>query len=283
MKYAALPSIAKRPLTLWCAAMLALASPATHALTNGSDTDSFSAVGALGTASGVLISDNWVLTAAHVARSIDVGTVFESLVGNAAVDAIYTFSTASFPGHDIALLRLDTALSAALPILNDQPITSGAVSRLGTVTLVSAQNQDPNGVGTSTATSVMNTYRVNGTNYTVNWLVTDGDVELQGGDSGSALFKGAVGDSGGATLLGIGSAFLTGTGDSAQSAFVQVAAYKSWIDSTMAGSGQQALWVSSVPEPSSAALFGLGALGMAWAWRRQTGTTAGRERATPAA
>ena len=50
-----------------------LATPA-HALVGGTDTTSYSAVGELGGASGVLIADNWVLTVAHVANSLTAGS-----------------------------------------------------------------------------------------------------------------------------------------------------------------------------------------------------------------
>lgn len=56
------------------------------------------------------------------------------------------------------------------------------------------------------------------------------------------------------------------TGATEGSAFVQVASYRSWIDATMASSGQQATWVSSVPEPSSMLLLAIG--GMAILARR---------------
>ena len=72
----------------------------------------------------------------------------------------------------------------------------------------------------------------------------------------------------GEVLLGIGSGVLLDdeTAIPQGSAYVQVASYRSWIDATMAGSGQQAIWVSSIPEPSSLLLCALG--GMAILARR---------------
>ncbi|CAH0355077.1 trypsin-like serine protease [Aquabacterium sp. CECT 9606] len=240
---------------LWCA------SPA-HAIVNGTSTTSFTAVGELGGASGVLIADNWVLTAAHVANGLTVGSSsFDSLSGASLIDAVYTFSSAAFPNNDIALVHLTTALDTATPILNDQVIKNNQVASLGTLTMATAQNQTPNGFATTLASGAIITNTQNNVTSTVNWLITDGQAYLQGGDSGSALFKGVVSDSAGSLLLGIASAALTGdTGNSEGSAFVQVANYKSWINATMASSGQKAIWASSVPEPSTLALYAMAGL-----------------------
>lgn len=260
-----------RHLTASCVAMAALwGAPTAHAIVNGTPTTSFKAVGELGGASGVLIADNWVLTAAHVASSLTIGvSSFDSLEGSSLIGAIYTFSSEPFPANDIALVQLSTSLDTATPILNDLLITPGQVASLGTLTMASAQNQAPNGQATTTAYSAPSTYTADdGITYTVNWLLTDGSARVQGGDSGSALFAGDVSDSAGEVLLGIASAILFSddTGIAETSAYVQVASYRDWIDATMAGSGQQAVWVSSVPEPSSLLLLALG--GMAILARR---------------
>lgn len=235
-----------------------------HAITNGTPTTSFTAVGELGSTSGVLITDNWVLTAAHVAGSLTVGSSsFVSLGGSSLIDAVYTFASSGFPSNDIALVHLSTALDIATPFLNDLVITSSKVASLGTLTMASAQNQAPNGRATTTAHDVTTTYAVDdGAPVTVNWLLTQGQALLQGGDSGSALFAGEASDSAGEVLLGIASAVTIndGSGIAESSAYVQVASYRSWIDATMASSGQQAVWVSSVPEPSALLLCALGGL-----------------------
>jgi Trypsin/PEP-CTERM motif len=249
-------------------------APAAHAIVNGTATNSFGAIGELAGASGVLIASNWVLTAAHVASSLTAGSSsFVSQGGTSLVSAIYTYSSAGFPSDDIALVQLSASLNIATPILNDEVITSSQVESLGTLTMVSAQNQAPNGFAYATAYDVTPTYQDDdGGPVAVNWLLTNGNAHLQGGDSGGALFAGATTNSAGELLLGVASAVLQNgeTGATEGSAFVQVASYRSWIDATMASSGQQATWVSSVPEPSSLLLLAAG--GMAILARR-TGQT----------
>lgn len=63
-------------------------------------------MGELGSASGVLIADNWVLTAAHVANALTLGaSSFDSLGGASLIDAVYTFLSAAFPNNDIERAR----------------------------------------------------------------------------------------------------------------------------------------------------------------------------------
>ena len=89
---------------------------------------------------------------------------------------------------------------------------------------------------------------------------------MQGGDSGGGLFLGHVTDS--SVLLGLTSALLTDEKNRPiGSAFVQPAAYRSWIDATLAADGadtQAVLWLAaSVPEPTTWALWLCGVAGLA--------------------
>lgn len=245
---------------------LGLAAPA-HALTDSTASTDFSAVGSLNGLAGILIAPNWVLTAAHVAQSVTANaTSFSSTAGSAVVDGIYKFSNDPLLENDIALLHLSSSISVDLPVLNDILYTNAAAEELGPATLASTQGAQQE-VGYALVTGARTVYSQNGSILTVNWLTTQGST-VESGDSGSALFLGVADGSAGQTLLGVASASL----DSGSfSAYVQTAAYKSWIDSTMASSGQQAQWVSSpVPEPSSVLLMGLGGVAaVAWASKRR--------------
>lgn len=50
------------------------------------------------------------------------------------------------------------------------------------------------------------------------------------------------------------------SGQPSLSAYTQVGADKTWIDDTLGASGQQAIWVSAVPEPSLPSLLITGGL-----------------------
>ena len=254
-----------------------------HALLGGTNTTRFGAVGDIGGASGVLISSGWVLTAAHVAAGLQLNTArFVSPQGSSLIDQVVTFSAESYPNHDIALVHLVTPINGAFPILNDQLIWASQLGTLGTLTAATAQNQSPNGYGNTTGFAVLTTSTEGTVTSTVNWLITKGAVELQGGDSGGALFKGEVTDSAGAVLLGIASAALDEEKGGAMSGFVQVAAYKPWIDTTMAQSGQRAQWASTVPEPSTNAMFWVaGAVGAAGVLRHRRRAAAHSKAARP--
>lgn len=251
------------------AAGLAFASLSAQALQGGTATNGFAVVGEIGGASGVLIADNWVLTAAHVAVGVIPGsTSFVSLLGSSTIDSVVRFSNDTFPANDIALVRLSSAITGEHAVLNSAVIQDSQVASLGTLTAASAQNQSPNGYGTTTAVgATVNDDLDTGTN-TVNWLITEG-ATVQGGDSGSALFLGQITDSNGAVLLGIASALITfDDGQPSLSAYVQASAYRGWIDTTLSTNGQQATWVSAVPEPSLPALLIAGGLIAALMTRR---------------
>ncbi|MFY9476406.1 MAG: trypsin-like serine protease [Aquabacterium sp.] len=239
---------------------LALSTLPAHALQGGTSTTSFVVVGELGGTSGVLIADNWVLTAAHVAKALSAGSTFTSLQGSSVISAVELFSNQAFPANDIALVQLATAITGEHALLNDTVVLNSHIASLGPLTAASAQNQQPNGYAATTAVAATVQDDVDAGANTVNWLITEGGT-VQGGDSGSALFLGQITDSSGATLLGIASALISfDDGRPSQSGYVQMAAYKSWIDDTLGASGQQATWVSAVPEPSLPILLIAGGL-----------------------
>lgn len=262
------------------AALACLALPA-QALVNGNATDRFDAVGEVAGMSGVLIADGWVLTASHVVGAVTTGsTLFVSDAGQAVIDAVVVHPGASFPGNDLALLHLASPLQAvAAPVLYDIELSD--LSASGAVTLTSAQNQTlaPNGYAYGDLSGSLPTYTQTGltftngvpamstTTYDTHWLVSSGPAYVQSGDSGAGLFMGQVQDSAGSTLLGIASAQLNSNG-SYHSAWVQVASYKTWIDSTLASTGQTALWYSSVPDAPALALLLCGLPGLL-RWRRR--------------
>lgn len=111
-----------------------LAQPA-QALTDSTSTTGLQSVGALDGLSGVLIASNWVLTAAHVASGLSVGSSsFVTDGGSATVAAVYRFSNEAFPANDIALVQLSSSLSSGvLPTLNATLLTDS--SSLGNATV----------------------------------------------------------------------------------------------------------------------------------------------------
>ena len=249
----------------WVAgAALAGALPA-WAIEGATPTTHFLAVGV-----GVQVTPDWVLTVQHSA--LGVGSIYSNGYGNRTVLAAYAAPGSSpFPANDFALLRLSSS-AAAVPYLavNGTAIPAGMFGPLN-VTITSAANSGPaRGYGFTTASDSVLTYDDDGNGplpaVTVNWLVsTDAAVHVQGGDSGGGLFLGHVTDS--SVLLGLNSALLTDDNQlPVGSAFVQPAAYRSWIDATMAADGadtQAVLWLAvSVPEPAIGALWlaGLAAL-----------------------
>lgn len=255
---------------LVAAALIALgASGAAHALTNATTTTDFSSLGNFSNGlNGELIAGNWVLTAAHVAAGLTAGTsTYSSGGGSSVVDGVYLFDGSNnFPDNDIALVHLSSTItSSAVPYLNDTVLDFSSFGQLATalggpistVTLAASQSTSQRSYGSA---DPIQTLDADGSGNTLNYLVVSGSSTLQTGDSGSALFSGAVTDSTGQILLGVASSTNNIDGTD-YSYFVQTAAYKSWIDATMASSGQHAMWASAtaaVPEPSTYAMLGVG-------------------------
>lgn len=263
--------VSKNRLTGALACALVLGSAHAHAITNASATDAVPVLGRIGGSfNGVLIAPNWVLTAAHVATG---KVAFASASGSAQIDSAYLapgFGMASdnTPYDDLALLHLsgDGIRGADLPRLNGQGLTEAQVITypVPRATMIGVLNSSQRQRATADLLGMQDTHTplAGGSSHTVNWVLVDGATgsHLEGGDSGSALFWG---DGTQGPLIGIASGAAP---DGSMSAFVQVAAYRSWIDGTMSGSGQQALWSTApVPEPSTYAMLlcGLGMLAFA--------------------
>jgi hypothetical protein len=245
---------------------LAFALPAA-AIVGGTPTDAFAQV-----SNGVQITENWVLTARHVGFT-GVPT-FTNGYGSATIAARYDLGSGPTLFNDLSLLRLSTSIQApALSLLSDL-LPFGTLTSPLDVTIATGRNQTPRGYGQTVLAEVINQVQLEvdktPANYDVNWLLTydalHGAPYVEGGDSGGGLFLGHVTDSAGALLMGITSAklqFDTAGGRGFGSAFVQLAAYRDWIDTTMrldATDTQMARWVSAVPEPLTTSMWLAGLL-----------------------
>lgn len=247
------------------AAGLAGALPA-WAIQGGTPTTHFLSVGV-----GVQITPDWVMTVQH--NALGLGSPYSNGYGGRTVLAAYAApGSGTFPANDFALLRLSPSATAVpyLPV-NGTAVPAGPFGPLN-VTIASAANAGPaRGYGFTSVSESLLTYDDDGAGplppVTVNWLVSyDTTLYVQGGDSGGGLFLGHVTDS--SVLLGLTSALLTDEKNRPiGSAFVQPAAYRSWIDATLAADGadtQAVLWLAaSVPEPTTWALWLCGVAGLA--------------------
>lgn len=254
-------------------AAAALCAPA-QAIVGGTATTGFGQV-----SNGVQITENWVLSAHHL--GFGVGSHYGNGYGVATVAAVYNASGAAFPDNDLTLLRLATPITApGLSLLADR-LPDGLLATPLDVTIATGANQVPRGYGQTQLRAVAAQIDPDDAGplgpVTVNYLITYGagfgGPRVQGGDSGGGLFLGAVTDSV-SPLLGITSAHLTfdAAGLQQASGFVQLAAYRGWIDATLAtdlADAQTAQWVSAVPEPGTAALALAGGLWLAGTARRR--------------
>lgn len=261
------------------AVLLAAALPA-QAIVGGTSTTDFRHV-----ASGVQITENWVLTARHV--GLTKGGSFADGYGSALIAERYDLGGGPVLVNDLALLRLATPIAGApaLNLLSDL-LPVGPLAAPLAVTIATGSNQVPRGYAFAGLAKVVDQIElkvqgVPGT-YPANWLLSyNADHSapyVEHDDSGGGLFLGHVGDSAGAVLMGISSAqlqFSAAEGGGFGSGFVQLAAYRQWIDTTLANDladNQMVSWVSAVPEPAGWALWLAGAVLMGGAARkRRTG------------
>jgi hypothetical protein len=244
-------------------ALLVLTAPA-RAITGSIATASFAAV-----SSGVQITADWVVTARHVV--VGAGASYANGYGERSVAASYALP-GEFPNDDLALMRLaPLATPSAVPLLavSADLIVDGSFAPLAVTIASSANSTGPRAYAYTTLSEADSSLDPDGpgpkTPVRVNYLISlDSSVHVQGGDSGGALFAGQVTDSG--VLLGITSALLEDNQKRpVGSAFVQLAAYRGWIDATMAADladNEAVLWATAVPEPATWLLYlaGLGSL-----------------------
>jgi Trypsin len=244
-----------------------------QAITNATPTTAFQAVGFF----GVQVAPDWVLTVNHVAAAffpVNASTIdFSNGWGTRSVVGRYDApGSGVFPAHDLSLLRLAPGSGGAfyLPISSDL-FNDGTFPALD-VTLTSAANSS---LARAYAHSTVSEFATQidpddggplGP-VTANYLLSlDALRYVESGDSGGGLFLGHVTDAS-SPLLGLSSAQLGDTGQPPTgSAFVHLAAYRSWIDATLAtapGNTQLLQWVSSVPETSSLLMWALGLAALA--------------------
>jgi hypothetical protein len=265
-------------LTRLCAGLTLAAAAAlpAQAITNSTPTTTFQAVGYF----GVQVAPDWVLTVNHVAGTFyPSGTPYNNGFGDRVViDRFDAPGAGPFPANDLTLLRLAPSAAPAFYLqISSDLYASGPLSPFN-VTIVSAANTASARAYGFTAVSEFATLLDPDdagplTPVTVNYLISyDTSVYVQGGDSGGGLFLGHVSD-GTSPLLGLSSALLTDDNNNPTgSAFVQLAAYRPWIDATLAaaaGNTQAIQWVSAVPEPASLLLFVAGAAAVGAMVRRR--------------
>jgi hypothetical protein len=243
------------------AALAATLAAPCQAIVGGSPTTAFGAVG-----TGVQVTADWVATVNHAAPGVN-GSYVNGW-GSRTVLARYDApGSGVFPANDLTLLRLAPAAFSVpnLAVASDL-FANGSFAPLA-VTIVSPLSPPnsgaPRGFAFTTVTEFATQIDPDDGGplgpVDVNYLLSlDSVVHVEGGDSGGGLFLGLVTDSS-SPLLGLSSARLEdANGQPIGSGFVLLAAYRSWIDQTLAADladSQMLNWVSAVPEPATVSLW----------------------------
>jgi hypothetical protein len=173
------------------------------------------------------------------------------------VAAAYNIESGAFPADDLTLMRLATPIAAPSLQLDAGVLPVGVQAPAEAATIATGHNQVPRGYAFTDVREVWNS----DAGIPVSWLVayspTLGSPYLECGYSGGGLPLSNVTVSSGSVLMGITSARLSNGSGGFGSAFIQLASYQAWINTTMANDSadiQLPIWVSAVPEPSIWAL-----------------------------
>jgi len=254
-----------------------------QAIQGGLGTTGFASVG-----TGVQVTADWVFTAQHAV--LNPGDTFANGYGSRSVAARYDApGSGTFPANDFALLRLVAAPTSAPQLAVESMLPADGPLGPFQVTITSASaDGSSRSYGYTTVDEFVSMIDPDDAGplgpVSANYLLSHStSTYVQSGDSGRGLFLGEVVDTGSQTgiLWGINSGQLRDAGgDPAGSAFVLAAAYRVWIDQVMRDDltdSQSVLWVTSVPEPASWALWGLGGLALAGTARRRQHARADRQ------
>lgn len=252
----------------------ALAGPRTaSAIWIGSETSEYESVGGIATAygyyaSGTLIADRWVLTAAHVADQFEPASPSYFAYGDdfLRISSAYVHPDAdSIFDYDIGLFELEAPISDALfpTLFNGDFVGTAALGYLGAeATLVGYGANDPfNFTGEGERRAGNNSISYVDDSYLGFWA-RNGAGGLPGDSGGSTWADFGLGE----VLIGVHS-FVVPDGAGLYDTYdVRIDRFRSWIDSTVGAGVVQwgnGMAVVSVPEPSPLSLLAIGCMAIA--------------------